>query len=97
MKAGAIILNFFFPGVGSLIIGQVGQGITQLIMYILGVFFTFTLIGAFLGIPMMLAAWIWGLVTAANYNEIPPQPQQIHIIHNTAPTPLDPNGSNQAP
>jgi TM2 domain-containing membrane protein YozV len=93
MKAGAIILNFFFPGVGSLIIGSVGQGIAQLVLYLLGIIFTFTLIGAILGIPMMLGAWIWGLVTAATYNEVPPVPQQIHIIHNNAPPP-QPTESN---
>lgn len=89
MKVAAILLNFFIPGVGSLVIGSVGQGVTQLILYFLGLIFTFTLIGAILGIPMMLGAWIWGLVTAATYNEIPPVPQQIHIIQNNvaAPTP----------
>lgn len=87
MKGGAIILNFFFPGVGSLIIGQVGQGITQLILYGMGVLFTFTLIGAIIGLPMMLAAWIWGLVTAASYNE---KPTEIHIIHSGYPPPQGP-------
>jgi TM2 domain-containing membrane protein YozV len=90
MKAVAIILNFFFPGVGSLVLGKVGQGITQLILYILGVVFTVTLIGAIVGIPMMLAAWIWSLVTAATYDEVPPVPQQIHIFHNgSSPPPAD--------
>lgn len=78
MKTAAIVLNFFLPGVGSLVIGKVGQGITQLILYWLGVLFTFTLIGAFLGIPLMLAAWIWGVMTAASSD---PAPVQVTVIH----------------
>lgn len=78
MKAAGILLNFFFPGVGSLVIGQSSQGITQLILYVMGLFLTLTLFGAIIGIPMMLAAWIWGLVSAASYNETP---SQVHVIH----------------
>lgn len=93
MKAAAIIVNFFFPGIGSLIIGKTGAGVTQLILYVVGVFFTFTIIGAIIGIPMVLAAWIWGLVTAATYEEAPAQPQQVHHYHTGAPpaTAMDPN------
>lgn len=87
MKTAAIILNFFLPGVGSLVIGKVGQGITQLILYWLGVLFTFTLIGAFLGIPLMLAAWIWGMVTAASSD---PAPVQVTVVHQQAPLPNAP-------
>lgn len=87
MKTGAIVLNFFLPGVGSLVIGKVGQGVTQLILYWLGVLFTFTLIGAFVGIPMMLAAWIWGMVVAASSD---PAPMQVTVIHQQAPLPSPP-------
>lgn len=87
MKAAGIILNFFIPGVGSLVIGQSGQGIAQLLLYFFGMIFTFTLIGAVIGLPMMLAAWIWGLVTAASFNE---GPTQIHVVHTTAPPPQGP-------
>ncbi|HVJ03548.1 MAG TPA: hypothetical protein VM662_15315 [Sphingomonas sp.] len=79
MKIAAIILNFFFPGVGSLVIGKTGAGIAQLILYIVGVAFTLTIIGAILGIPMSLGAWIWGLVTAATYEEQPVQVQVVHV------------------
>lgn len=87
MKTAAIVLNFFLPGVGSLVIGKPGQGITQLILYWLGVVFTFTLIGAFLGIPLMLAAWIWGMVTAASSE---PAPMQVTVIHQQAAVPNSP-------
>jgi len=73
MKIVAIIVNFFIPGLGSLIIGKIGTGIAQLLIYGLGVLFTLTVIGVIIGGPMMLAAWIWGLITAATYEE-PAQP-----------------------
>lgn len=93
VKTAAIILNFFLPGVGSLVIGKVGQGITQLILYCLGVLFTFTLIGAFVGIPMMLAAWIWGMVTAASSD---PAPVQVTVIHQQAAAPNAPPAPGSA-
>jgi TM2 domain-containing membrane protein YozV len=54
VKTAAIVLNFFLPGVGSLVIGKVGQGVTQLILYCLGVLFTFTLIG-----PLSVSRSCW--------------------------------------
>jgi TM2 domain-containing membrane protein YozV len=93
VKTAAIVLNFFLPGVGSLVIGKVGQGVTQLILYCLGVLFTFTLIGAFVGIPLMLAAWIWGMVTAASSN---PAPVQVTVIHQQAATPNPPSSPGTA-
>jgi TM2 domain-containing membrane protein YozV len=77
MTAAAIIINFFLPGVGSLIIGKVGSGIAQLLLYFVGVLFSLTVIGVIIGGPMMLAAWIWGLVTAATYEEKPVQVQVV--------------------
>jgi TM2 domain-containing membrane protein YozV len=82
MKAAAIILNFFVPGVGSLIIGKTGAGIAQLIIYFVGLFFALTLIGIIIGGPMMLGAWIWGLVTAATYVE---QPVQVRVVDSQQP------------
>lgn len=87
VKTAALVLNFFLPGVGSLVIGKVGQGTTQLILYVLGILFTFTLIGAIIGIPFMLAAWIWGMVTAASSE---PTPVQVTVIHQQAPLPNPP-------
>ncbi len=82
MKALAVILNIFFPGVGSLVLGKVGQGIAQLILYILGVVLSFTVIGAIIGVPLCIAMWIWGIVTATSANL---QPLQVHVIHTTQP------------
>jgi TM2 domain-containing membrane protein YozV len=82
MKAVAIILNFFIPGVGSLVIGKTGAGVAQLIIYFVGLFLTLTVIGVIIGGPMMLGAWIWGLVTAATHVD---QPVQVHVVHTHQP------------
>lgn len=82
MKAVAIIVNFFIPGVGSFFVGKVGQGIVQLILYIVGMALTVTFILSIVGIPMAIGAWIWGLVTAATAN---PEPIQVTVIHKNAP------------
>ncbi|MEO1731430.1 MAG: hypothetical protein AAFR64_11895, partial [Pseudomonadota bacterium] len=78
MKIAAVIINFFIPGIGSLIIGKTTEGIIQLLLYFFGLFLTITVLGAIIGAPMMLAAWIWGLVTAATYNE---EPSVTHVHH----------------
>lgn len=88
MKVAAILINFFIPGVGSLVIGKTGSGIAQLIIYFVGLLFAITLIGVIIGGPMMLGAWIWGLVTAATYDE---QPAPVHVIHHNQPPVTPPN------
>ena len=67
MKTAAIILNIFLPPIGSFVIKKFGQGIAQLILVIIGWFFVFTAIGAFIGAPLLLIAWIWGLITVFSY------------------------------
>jgi TM2 domain-containing membrane protein YozV len=66
MKAVAIIVNLFFPGVGTMIVGKVGQGVAQIILGITGAFLTFTGILSIIGVPMVIIAVIWSLVTVAN-------------------------------
>lgn len=82
MKAIAIIVNFFIPGVGSLFVGKIAQGIVQFILYSVGAALTFTLVLAIIGWPMMVIAWIWGLITAATAN---PEPIRVTVIHQNAP------------
>ncbi len=65
MKAIAIIINFFFPGVGTMIIGKVGLGAAQLLLGIAGYFLTLTGILSIIGIPMIIAAVIWSMISAA--------------------------------
>jgi TM2 domain-containing membrane protein YozV len=81
MKGIAILANIFMPDVGSFIIGKVGQGIGQIFVWGFGLLLTLgTLgIGGVIGIPLMLGAWIWAIVTAAGG---PAQPVQVNIIDN---------------
>jgi TM2 domain-containing membrane protein YozV len=82
MRTAGIIVNIFFPGIGSLIIGKVGQGIAQIILYILGIMFSLTLIGAVVGVPLCIGVWIWAIVTAVNS---PPEPIQVTVIQKSEP------------
>ncbi len=63
MNVIAVIANLVFPGVGTLIVGKTGSGVAQLLLFVIGSALTFTLIGAIIGIPMWIGAWIWGLVS----------------------------------
>jgi len=69
VKAIAVITNFFIPGLGSLVIGKVFQGLMQLLLLGLAAIFNFTVIGMIVGIPLYAIAWIWGMITAATYSE----------------------------
>ena len=66
MKILGIIANILIPGVGSFIVGAPGQGIAQILIWGIGFLFTvFTLgFGAVIGFPLMIGAWVWGLITA---------------------------------
>jgi TM2 domain-containing membrane protein YozV len=57
-----LLISFFLPGVGSLVNGAVGIGITILILFIVAVILDITVIGAIVGIPLGLGAWIWGMI-----------------------------------
>ena len=59
-----LLLNLLLlPGLGSIIGGKTKPGIWQLVLLLLGFALTITVIGAILGIPMILTAWIWGIVS----------------------------------
>jgi len=82
MRTAAIIVNVFFPGIGSLMIGKVVQGIAQLMLYLLGILLSMTVIGAIIGVPLCIGVWIWAIVTAVNS---PPEPIQVTVIHKNEP------------
>lgn len=82
MKVVGILVNFFIPGIGSMIVGKVGQGIFQFLLWLFGVFLNFTMVGAIIGIPICIVAWIWSLITAATIN---PRPIQVQIVHTGEP------------
>ena len=78
MKALGVIVNIFLPGIGTLIVGKVGQCIAQLLLYVLGVIINFTVVGMVIGIPLCVAVWIWAIASAASSN---PRPMQVELIH----------------
>ena len=79
MKAIAVITNFFIPGLGSLVIGKVFQGLLQLLLIGLAALFNFTIIGAIVGIPLWALAWVWGMITAATYRE------PVRVVYQSEP------------
>lgn len=56
----SLLVSFFVPGVGSMINGDVGKGVGILLLYLIGLPLCLILIG----VPMVLGAWIWGMVDA---------------------------------
>ena len=56
---GLVLNVLILPGLGSLICGKKTAGIWQLVLTIVGALLIIILIG----IPMIIAAWIWGLIT----------------------------------
>lgn len=78
MKALAIIVNIFIPGIGTLIIGKTGQGIAQFLLFVLAVILNFTLVGLIVGVPLAIAVWIWAIVSAANAD---PEPVRVEVSH----------------
>jgi TM2 domain-containing membrane protein YozV len=85
MKIIAMLINLFLlPGVGTLMVGKTGHGITQILLFLLAVVLIFTLIGALIGIPLAFGIWIWGIVSVATAN---PQPVQVQIVDNRDLTP----------
>jgi TM2 domain-containing membrane protein YozV len=56
----ALILNILIiPGLGSIIGRKTRAGVWQLILAVIG----FALSALLVGIPILIAAWIWGIVT----------------------------------
>ncbi len=56
----ALLLNILvLPGLGSIIGGRTKVGIWQLVLFVVGIPLAFVIIG----IPLMIAMWIWALVT----------------------------------
>ena len=63
MNVVALIANLLIPGVGTLIVGKTGSGVIQLLLLTIGWILTFTVIGAIVGVPLIIGVWIWGLVS----------------------------------
>lgn len=66
VSSGQAVASMFLnalvcPGVGSLVGGRTGAGMAQLSLFLLGLPLAFIAIG----VPLMLAAWVWGIATGA--------------------------------
>lgn len=61
-----VFLNLIAPGIGNIYLGRLVAGIILLFVYLIGWIFTFTLIGAIIGIPLLFFAWIIALVTGVS-------------------------------
>lgn len=62
----ALLLNILiWPGLGTLVAGD-KKGWAQGFLTLGGLILTITIIGMIIGIPMMVAAWIWGVVSGVN-------------------------------
>lgn len=61
----SLVINIILPGLGSILGYRTKEGIWQLVLLGLGAILTITIILSIIGIPMILAAWIWGIVTGA--------------------------------
>jgi TM2 domain-containing membrane protein YozV len=57
--AGLLLNALFLPGLGSLVMGRPGEGVGQLVLFLVGIPLCFVLVG----FPMIVAAWTWGLMT----------------------------------
>jgi TM2 domain-containing membrane protein YozV len=62
--AVSLIVSFFLPGVGSMINGDTGIGITILLLWLFAIFLDVTIIGLVVGVPLGTAMFIWGLIDA---------------------------------
>jgi TM2 domain-containing membrane protein YozV len=57
--AGLLVNTLCLPGLGSIIGGRTSTGIGQMLLFLIGCLLLIFVVGA----PMILSAWIWGLVT----------------------------------
>jgi hypothetical protein len=67
-----MVVSFFFPGVGSMLVGRAGMGVIIFGLYAVDWLFFWALslltfgIGSILTIPFFMGTCIWGLVDAYN-------------------------------
>ena len=71
MRALGIIVNLFFPGIGTIIVGKPVSGVVQFILYAIAVGLVATGIGAIIGIPLGICVWIWAIVSAVTAEDKP--------------------------
>lgn len=57
---GLIVNLFIWPGLGTLIGGNTGTGVIQMVLALISIPLIFILIG----IPLLIGVWIWALVSS---------------------------------
>src|SRR5260370_9069471 len=62
--AVSLIVSFFLPGVGSMINGDVGIGITILLLWLLAIRLDVTFFRLIVGVPLGIGMFVWGLIDA---------------------------------
>ena len=67
VKILAIVLNIFFPGIGTLVAKKWWQAFFQIILLIIATVLMFTGIGVIIGAPLYFIVWIWAIVSAATW------------------------------
>jgi hypothetical protein len=71
MRAVGVVVNLFFPGIGTIIVGKVVSGVIQFLLYAVAVALIATGIGALFGVPLAIVVWIWAVVSAATAEDKP--------------------------
>lgn len=64
MKVLAVIVNVFFPGIGTLFVRKYGQAIAQILFGLLATVLIVTGIGVIIGGPLAVIVWIWAIASA---------------------------------
>jgi TM2 domain-containing membrane protein YozV len=67
---------FFFPGLGSLIVGRTGPAIGQMILFLTGIPLSFVIIG----LPLLAVAWLWAIITSLSAIAEARQAQEIQQL-----------------
>ena len=71
MRVLGVIVNLFFPGIGTILVGKIVSGVVQFLLYAAAVALIATGVGALLGIPIAIVVWIWAIVSAATAEDKP--------------------------
>jgi TM2 domain-containing membrane protein YozV len=71
MRALGVIVNLFFPGIGTIVVGKIVAGVIQFLLYAAAVALVATGIGALVGVPLAVVVWIWAVVSAATAEDKP--------------------------
>jgi len=73
MKTVAFIINIFLPGVGTILVGKILVGVIQILLYMAAHALTWTVVGALIGVPLVVIIWIWALISVATAQPLPPE------------------------